>query len=110
MGPAYGMDPHALIVHDIPVMVSKYRERLNCIKSHFKRWSMYLTDEGVRVLPDWEGSYNPIHWVAMQEYNKEADHPIYEGLVCKDPDGLYPMKTNKKPFFGWIKYRFDQLN
>ena len=110
MGPAYGQDPHALIMRDLPKLPYTYKERTSYIKK-FPCWMLYGDpNHGVFHLPDHNPVFNTVHWVAMQEHNQEIDHHLYEGLVCKDPESEYPFQTNKKSFPSWVKYRFDQLN
>ena len=113
MGPAYGDEPTALVIHDLPRLGGTYSERLTKIRGFFPRWEMYEElepNEGVFVLPTWRTEYNPIHWKAMQEHNKDIGKHVYEGIVAKDPDSLYPYVTNKRKYPYWVKYRFDQLN
>lgn len=45
----------------------------------------------------------------LQVQNKIIGHKLYEGIIAKRANSLYPIQqTPKEKFEGWIKHRFDQ--
>jgi len=106
----HGLLRGALLVLDLPCQRGTYLQRRAIIETATPTLPYLPVGNDGRHklyhLPSFKQDQAATMYAAYQDANELLGVPLYEGLVSKKADSLYPQDSKQKDYPGWIKYRF----
>ena len=108
----HGFGKGTLVVIDAPLLPGTYRDRRAILEKHIplmicgapELWA----ENDIRLFPSLGAEQALKAWATLQRINEQCGAQVWEGLVGKKADSLYPiqLRSPDEEFSGWCKARW----